>query len=189
MPLYVPIGILCLTAVKIIEMKDLAQVGGQLGMYMVCVIIGLLIHGLFILPLLFFLITRQNPYTFTVGLIQALIIASGTSSSSATLSITFHCLEENNHVNKHITRSVLPVGATINMDGTALYEAVAAIFIARVNSMDLNFWQILSISITATAAGIRAAGIPQAGLVTMVLASVGLPTEDITLLIAVDWFL
>ncbi|KAK1883513.1 Excitatory amino acid transporter 1 [Dissostichus eleginoides] len=188
---YAPIGILFLIAGKIVEMDDLTQMGGQLGMYTITVIIGLLIHGVLILPTLYFVITRQNPFTFIAGIVQALVTALGTSSSSATLPVTFKCLEENNKIDKRITRFVLPVGATINMDGTALYEALAAIFIAQVNNVEMNFGQILTISITATAASIGAAGIPQAGLVTMVivLTSVGLPTDDITLIIAVDWFL
>nr|XP_020474457.1 excitatory amino acid transporter 1-like isoform X4 [Monopterus albus] len=188
---YAPIGILFLIAGKIVEMDDLTQMGGQLGMYTITVIIGLLIHAVLILPTLYFVITRQNPFIFIAGLVQALVTALGTSSSSATLPVTFKCLEENNKIDKRITRFVLPVGATINMDGTALYEALAAIFIAQVNNIEMNFGQIITISITATAASIGAAGIPQAGLVTMVivLTSVGLPTDDITLIIAVDWFL
>ncbi|KFV42522.1 Excitatory amino acid transporter 1, partial [Tyto alba] len=188
---YAPLGILFLIAGKIVEMEDMGVIGGQLAMYTVTVIIGLLIHAVIVLPLLYFLITRKNPWVFIGGLIQALVTALGTSSSSATLPVTFKCLEEINRVDKRVTRFVLPVGATINMDGTALYEALAAIFIAQVNNFDLNFGQIITISITATAASIGAAGIPQAGLVTMVivLTSVGLPTDDITLIIAVDWFL
>ncbi|XP_059923234.1 excitatory amino acid transporter 5 isoform X2 [Gadus macrocephalus] len=110
---------------------------------------------------------------------------------SATLPITMKCLLENCQVDRQIARFVLPVGATINMDGTALYEAVAAIFIAQVNDYELDLGQLVTISITATAASIGAAGIPQAGLVTMVivLTSVGLPPDDITLIVAIDWVL
>uniref|UniRef100_A0A670I7N4 Amino acid transporter n=1 Tax=Podarcis muralis TaxID=64176 RepID=A0A670I7N4_PODMU len=208
---YFPFGIVFLIAGKILEMDDPSAIGKKLGFYAITVVCGLVVHGLFILPMTYFFITKKNPIVFIRGILQALLIALATSSRyhmmnetlaqfylallifvySATLPITFKCLLENNHVDRRIARFVLPVGATINMDGTALYEAVAAIFIAQVNNYELDFGQIITISITATAASIGAAGIPQAGLVTMVivLTSVGLPTDDITLIIAVDWAL
>ncbi|PIK44863.1 putative excitatory amino acid transporter 1, partial [Apostichopus japonicus] len=132
-----------------------------------------------------------DPYYFLKGIFPAVVTAFATSSSSATLPLTITCLENNNNVDPRVTRFVLPVGATINMDGTALYEAVAAIFIAQVNDYNLGFKDILTISITATLASVGAAGVPQAGLITLVIVlnAVGLPAEDVTLIIVIDWFL
>ncbi|KAL7855075.1 hypothetical protein SRHO_G00172650 [Serrasalmus rhombeus] len=188
---YFPFGIIFLVAGKILDMDDPSTLGRKLGWYTVTVLGGLFIHGLILLPFFYFLLTRKNPFSYIRGLLQAMVIALATSSSSATLPITMKCLLENCHVDRQIARFVLPVGATINMDGTALYEAVAAIFIAQVNEYELDFGQLVTISITATAASIGAAGIPQAGLVTMVivLTSVGLPPDDITLIVAIDWIL
>nr|CAE01483.1 EAAT1 [Tetraodon nigroviridis] len=188
---YFPFGIVFLVAGKILDMHDPAHLGEKLGMYFITVLSGLFVHGLILLPLFFYFFTRKNPFPYIRGLLQALVIALATSSSSATLPITMKCLLENCGVDRQIARFVLPVGATINMDGTALYEAVAAIFIAQVNEYDLDFGQLVTISITATAASIGAAGIPQAGLVTMVivLTSVGLPPADISLIVAIDWVL
>ncbi|KAI4803842.1 hypothetical protein KUCAC02_025490 [Chaenocephalus aceratus] len=189
--MYFPFGIVFLVAGKILDMQDPAHLGEKLGMYFITVLSGLFVHGLILLPLFYFFFTRKNPFAYIRGLLQALVIALATSSSSATLPITMKCLLENCGVDRQIARFVLPVGATINMDGTALYEAVAAIFIAQVNEYDLDFGQLVTISITATAASIGAAGIPQAGLVTMVivLTSVGLPPADISLIVAIDWVL
>uniref|UniRef100_A0A8C6Y6I7 Amino acid transporter n=1 Tax=Naja naja TaxID=35670 RepID=A0A8C6Y6I7_NAJNA len=187
---YMPLGILFLIAGKIIEVEDW-EIFRKLGLYMATVLSGLAIHSVVILPLIYLIIVRKNPYQFAIGMAQALLTALMISSSSATLPVTFRCAEEKNHVDKRITRFVLPVGATINMDGTALYEAVAAVFIAQLNDLELDIGQIVTISVTATAASIGAAGVPQAGLVTMVivLSAVGLPAEDVTLIIAVDWLL
>ncbi|XP_060921824.1 solute carrier family 1 member 9 isoform X2 [Labrus mixtus] len=188
---YSPVGIASLIAGKIAAIGDLEMVARQLGMYMVTVMVGLAIHGGLILPAIFFAITRKSPLTFYSGIFQAWITALGTASSAGTLPVTFRCLEENLKVDKRVTRFVLPIGATINMDGTALYEAVAAIFIAQMNDIDLDTGQIITVSMTATLASVGAASIPSAGLVTMllILTAVGLPTQDISLLIAVDWLL
>ncbi|XP_019620987.1 PREDICTED: excitatory amino acid transporter-like [Branchiostoma belcheri] len=188
---YSPIGIGSLIIGKILEIENLALVARMLGMYMLTVMLGLIVHGCFVLPALYFVVTRKNPLWFYGGMLQAWITALGTASSAATLPITFRCLEENNHVDSRVTRFVLPVGATINMDGTALYEAVGAIFIAQLNDMSLDIGQIITCSLTATAASIGAASVPSAGLVTMllVLTALQLPTRDVTLILAVDWLL
>ena len=104
---------------------------------------------------------------------------------------TLRCSEEKNKINKNISRFVLPVGATINMNGTALYEAIAVIFIAQLNGRTLGFVDLLLASLTATLASIGAASVPSAGLVTMIiiLSALDLPPESISLIYTVDWFL
>lgn len=188
---YSPFGIMFLIIGKIMEIEDLATTGRQLGMYMLTVIVGLAIHALLVLPGIYFAITRKNPLTFFKGMLQAWITAIGTASSAATLPVTFRCLEDNLGIDKRVTRFVLPIGATVNMDGTALYEAVAAIFIAQMNKIPLTPGEIITVSLTATAASVGAASVPSAGLVTMllVLTAVGLPTKDISMIVIVDWLL
>lgn len=186
-----PIGICSLIANKVASMDDIVKSLNMVGLYMATVIVGLFIHAFVIIPLLYLIAARKNPLTFYLGLRDAIITAFGTSSSSATLPTTMRCLEVYNKVDTRISRFVLPLGATVNMDGTALYEAVAAVFIAQANGITLNIGQLITTCFTATAASIGAAGIPQAGLVTMVLVlqAVNLPVNDIGLILAVDWFL
>ncbi|TRY77407.1 hypothetical protein TCAL_07613 [Tigriopus californicus] len=186
-----PGGVFFLIGGQVLEMEDMTEVAGQLGLYFCTVLGGLFFHGFVVLPAIYLLLTREMPFKFIANMTNAMTTAFGTASSSATLPVTINLLEEKNGVDPRICRFVLPIGATINMDGTALYEAVAAIFIAQVRNMQLSLGQVIAISITATAASIGAAGIPQAGLVTMVmvLETVGLPAEDVTLILAVDWLL
>ncbi|XP_015173067.1 PREDICTED: excitatory amino acid transporter-like [Polistes dominula] len=186
-----PFGIMCLIAGKIMSIVNLAATAQMLGLYMITVILGLLIHAIITLPLIFWLITRKNPAVFFAGMMQAWVTALGTASSAATLPITFRCLEQNNKIDSRITRFVVSVGATVNMDGTALYEAIAAIFIAQMNARPLGIGEVITVSLTATLASIGAASIPSAALITMllVLTALNLPTDDISLLFAVDWIL
>ncbi|VDK22658.1 unnamed protein product [Taenia asiatica] len=188
---YAPIGIIFLIIGQIIAINDLMSTVTGLGFYMLTVITGLTIHLFLTLMLMYFIICRKNPLLYMRGLFQAFFMALGTGSSSATLPVTFKCLEENLGIDARVTRFVLPIGATVNMDGTALYEAVACIFIAQINEYALSVGQLVTVSITATLAAIGAAAVPSAGLVTMVmvLTSVGLPINDIALIFAVDWML
>lgn len=163
----------------------------QLSSYAFTVILGLAIHSLLWLPLLLRIFGRTSPASFARNTLPALLTAFSTASSSATLPLTIECAEEKNGVSPRTAGFVLPLGATVNMDGTALYEAVAVIFIAQMNGIALGPVELGVIFLTATLAAIGAAGIPEAGLVTMVivLKAVGLPVEGIALILAIDWFL
>lgn len=158
------------------------------GLHVVTVLSGLAIHfGILTLILLF--VARQ-PIAYLVNMLRAIVTSFATASSTATLPITIQCAKESG-IDERARRFVLPLGSTVNMDGTALYEAAAAMFIAQAYDLQLGIGQQSIIFVTATMAAIGAAGIPQAGLVTMiiVLQAVGLPIEGIGLLLAVDWFL
>ena len=180
-----------LIAKEIVAMADPIHQLAALGMYMATVIGGLAIHGLIVLPLILLVIARINPIRHFLGASQALVTALGTDSSSATLPVTIRCMEDKCGYDRRIARFVCPLGATINMNGSGLYEAVASIYITQVLGKDLGVGQLILVSLTATLAAVGAAGIPQAGLVTllMVLTAVDLPPEYAALIIPVDWLL
>ncbi|XP_075452230.1 neutral amino acid transporter A isoform X1 [Ascaphus truei] len=186
---YVPIGIMFLVGSKIVEMGNVVLLVTSLGKYIMASILGHIIHGGIVLPLIYFAFTRKNPYTFLVGLITPFATAFATSSSSATLPSMIKCIEENNGVDKRISRFILPIGATVNMDGAAIFQCMAAVFIAQMNNFDLNAGQIFTILVTATASSVGAAGIPAGGVLTIaiILEAIGLPTNDLSLILAVDW--
>lgn len=186
---YVPFGIMFLVGSKIVEMEDVVLLVTSLGKYIFASILGHIIHGCIILPLIYFGFTRTNPYSFLSGLITPFTTAFATCSSSATLPTMMKCVEENNGVDKRISRFILPIGATVNMDGAAIFQCVAAVFIAQLNNVHLNAGQIFTILVTATASSVGAAGIPAGGIITIaiILEAIGLPTHDLSLMLAVDW--
>lgn len=164
------------------------QVFRELFWYALCVVIGLMFHLFIFLPAVNFYFTRQNPFEFINKLKPALLVAFSTSSSNATLPVTMKTMEENFNIDKKVSRFVLPLGATVNMDGTALYEAVAAVFIAQLYGVTLGFSSQMIIAVTAAFAAVGTAGIPASGTVTMalILSAAGLPMEGIGLLFALD---
>jgi solute carrier family 1 (neuronal/epithelial high affinity glutamate transporter), member 1 len=163
-----PIGVFSLLSVSVAKI-GLNVFTESIGMYMITVILGLLFHAFITLPLILFIFTRQNPYRFLYKMRRALMTAFATDSSSATLPVTIECATQQGGVSPRAAGLVLPLGSTVNMDGTALYEAVAVVFLFQAFHIELGFAQIVVIAITATLAAVGAAGIPSAGLVTMVI--------------------
>ena len=160
----------------------------SLSKFIIVIIGTTLFHGIIILPLLLYFFTKINLFILWQGAREAIMTALATSSSSATIPVTLRVVENNLKVKSDIARFVIPIGATVNMDGTALYEASAALFIANLAGVDLGLGQQIIIFFTAMIAAIGAPGIPSAGMVTMtmVLQSVGLPLEALAILLPID---
>lgn len=181
-----PLGIMALL-IKLVAVQDVAMLG-TLAKFVAVVTGTTLLHGIVVLPLILYLFTRRSPLWFWRGAREALVTAFATSSSAATLPITLRCTIQHLKVKPEIAGFVTPLGSTINMDGTALYEAAAALFVANLVGVELSLMQQLIVCFTAMIAAMGAPGIPSAGMVTMVLVlqSVGLPAEAIAILLPID---
>jgi len=186
---FTPFGVFGIVAALISDHSDnLLVIFGRMGIYMLTVIGALAIHAFITLPLIVRILGKSNPVKHARGMSVPLLTAFSTSSSSATLPLTMEAVEFNSGVSNKTTSFVLPLGATINMDGTALYQCVAVLFIAQAYGVELTIIQQLVVILTALLASIGAAGIPMAGLViiTVILSAVGLPLEGVGLILAVD---
>ena len=189
---FTPLGIFSITAKVIAQQihmgNEISEVISRLGLYFITVLLGLVIHGFITLPLSVKLLGRANPIKHMKNMTTPLLTAFSTSSSNATLPLTMKAVEFEDGVSNKIASFTLPLGATVNMNGTALYECVAVMFIAQAYGINLTFGQQIIVIFTALLAAIGSAGIPMAGLVmmTVVLKAVGLPLEGIGLILAVD---
>jgi Na+/H+-dicarboxylate symporter len=185
---FTPLGIFGIVAKVVADQEDLGNLVTRMGLYVATVILALLIHFLVTLPLIVKLIGKAKPWRHLKNMSTPLLTAFSTSSSGATLPLTLEAVEHKSGVSNEVSSFTLPLGATINMDGTALYECVAAMFIAQAYGVDMTLVQQLIIIVTALLASIGAAAIPMAGLVmiTVILTAVGLPLEGVGLILAVD---
>lgn len=188
---FTPYGVFAIVAkvvAEALEKGTLSEIAGRLGLYAMAVVLALGVHALISLPLILKLVGKVSPLAHFKVMLTPLLNAFSTASSSATLPLTMEAVEKKAGVSNKVTSFTLPLGATINMDGTALYECVAAIFIAQAYGVELGVIQQFVVVLTALLASIGAAGIPMAGLVMMsvILSAVGLPLEGVGLILAVD---
>ncbi|CAJ0603797.1 unnamed protein product [Cylicocyclus nassatus] len=187
---FAPIGITSLICGSLLELDDISLAVTAMTKFTLTVLIGLFIHSFITIPVLYVLLTRKNPVNIFKYIMEGGMAALGTSSSGAALPLSIRGMEQLGGLDERVSRFVLPLGANINMDGCALYEAVAVIFIAQVNNVHLSAAQIVTVSFNATIASLGLNAVP-VGLVLifMILNTVGLPSTEVPLLFAVDWML
>uniref|UniRef100_A0A182RBP3 Amino acid transporter n=1 Tax=Anopheles funestus TaxID=62324 RepID=A0A182RBP3_ANOFN len=185
-----PIGISSVIAGKILSVDDIGFVMTQLAWFIFTIALGVFLYQWIILQAIYFVFLRKNPFRFYLGLVQPILTGFATASTAAALPLTFRCMNERLKIDSRITRFVLPIGCNINMDGTALFIAVASIFIAQMSNMALNVGQVVTVILTSTAASMSSASIPSAALVLLLIAlsAIDAPINNATLLFAIDWF-
>lgn len=188
---YSPIGIFFLLLAKMVEIDDLATLWSSLGLYIVVDVASSLVHMFIVLPILTAIVIRQNPFIYYYHFLQAILTAFATASSGATLGVSYHCAEQRAQIDRRISRFILPLGSTVHMDGTAIYEMSSAMFLAYLTGTPLNAGKIVVAGLMSALAAISAAGIPQGAIINlvMVLGAIGVPTNEIRLLYATDWLL
>ncbi|XP_071115460.1 excitatory amino acid transporter 3-like [Haliotis cracherodii] len=186
-----PIGVLSLITGKILSVSNLAGMVHHLGIFLATLLTGLFVQAVVIIPLIYLILTRKNPFRVSMGIVHALLTALGTNSSAATLPVTIECCEKNLKIDRTISRFVLPIGATINMDGAAIFQVVTPVYIAQLSGVRLSILDVMALGLSATLASIGTAGIPNASIVIIMtfLTSMGLPTNELYIILAMDWCL
>ncbi|XP_014830346.1 PREDICTED: excitatory amino acid transporter 3-like [Poecilia mexicana] len=187
---YLPIGLLFLVVEHVLAVKDWRAIIKLVRLTGV-IFLGLAIHSFLVLPLIYFVFTKRNPFLIFIQVSRALFTSVIMASSAATMPVTIDCCEQNVKVNTRLCRLVLPIVNSINMNGMALYEVVAVIFIAQTSDIILDVSQIITIGLTSCISSFGAVGVPATGSATtiLILTAVGLPAHDATLLLVFEWFL
>jgi Na+/H+-dicarboxylate symporter len=185
--LFSPIGVFALMAALMVEIPDFSTLNA-LGIYALTVVLGLIVMTFVIYPTMLIFLAKYSPVKFFKAIAPAQLLAFSTSSSAATLPVTMERVIENVGVDEEVASFVLPLGATVNMDGTSLYQAVAAVFIAQAMGIPLDLQTQLMIIVTATLASIGSAAVPSAGMVMLVivLGQAGIPEAGLALIFAID---
>ncbi|XP_033737388.1 excitatory amino acid transporter 1-like [Pecten maximus] len=186
---FTPIGLLFLIAASVVQTERPVVVLQELAIFFPTAVLCLLLHSFGSLSLLYLFVTKKNPYKFLLNMSKALLTAFGTASSAATLPVTMDCLVNKNHVDGRVVNFITPIGAIINMDGTALYVSMVTIFISQRLGVTLDFGSYIITGLSAFGISVGSAGVPNMGIMTMAIAAmaVGLPVDQVLLVAPVDW--
>ncbi|OXA64581.1 excitatory amino acid transporter [Folsomia candida] len=184
-----PVGVASLICSKVLEVSDIGALFTSLLTFIFTVAIGLALYQFVIMQLIYFIVLKKNPFEFYLSVLPAAITGFAVDSSSIAMPVTLQCLDEKAKVDPRVSHFVVPIGVTVNMDGTALFISIASIFIAQMNQIDLSIGSYVNICITATLVSIAASGVPSASLtlIFIVLHTINAPVHDVGLLLAIDW--